>query len=125
MLPQGAMPVTALATMTDDIRQHPSPISGTTALEVHAPSLANPTAGIVRRLAERIGPFKYDMWFGRTRLQAKGDRVEVATDSPFVAAWIDSHYTGDLRCVVRETLGDSATVQIKVAPDLMDDEWGR
>ena len=80
--------MTALATMTNNICQHPSAMPGATALEVRAPS-GNPTAGLIRRLAERIGPFKYDMWFGRARLQAKGERVDpynqVASDQPFPA----------------------------------------
>ncbi len=76
---------------------------------------------ISERLAERIGHRSYDMWFGdTTRLQVQGSCVEVATDSQFVAEWIDGHFRDDITGAARDTLGDLARVDLRVAPDLFD-----
>ena len=40
---------------------------------------------ITEQLTARIGPHKYDMWFGHTRLRIEEGRLEVATDSAYVA----------------------------------------
>lgn len=70
---------------------------------------------IARALEERLGP-RYDMWFGRTALGVNGTRLDVATESPFVARWIERHFAGDLHAVTREVLGEGATVRIDVRP---------
>jgi chromosomal replication initiator protein len=72
-------------------------------------------------LAERIGAHKFDMWFGHARMDVQGDRLDIATDSEFVANWIDKHFAGDLRNVAEDALGESACVNVRVAPD----EFGR
>ncbi len=79
------------------------------------------TRRISERLAERIGHRSYDMWFGdTTRLQVEGSCVQVATDSQFVAEWIDGHFRDDITGAARDTLGDLARVDLRVAPDLFD-----
>lgn len=82
-------------------------------------AVATTTRRISKRLCQRLGPHKFDMWFGNcTKLRVDGDRLEVATDSQFVADWIDAHFVGDLNGVARETLGDRARIEVRVAPDL-------
>jgi len=77
------------------------------------------TRRISERLAERIGHHSYDMWFGdTTQLQVEGSCVRVATDSRFVAEWIDGHFRDDIAGAARDTLGDLAKVDLRVAPDL-------
>ncbi|MHC4218041.1 MAG: DnaA ATPase domain-containing protein [Planctomycetota bacterium] len=77
------------------------------------------THAIGRHLVERIGRHSYDMWFGHAaRLQIEGSCVEVATESRFVADWIDGHFRDALDGAVREALGESARVDLRVAPDL-------
>ncbi len=79
------------------------------------------TRRISERLAERIGHHSYDMWFGdTTRLQVQGSCVQVATDSRFVAEWIDGHFRDEITGAARDTLGDLARVDLRVAPDLFD-----
>jgi len=58
------------------------------------------------------------MWFGHARLRVEGQTVEVATDSQFVARWIDTHFSGELEDVARETLGSQAEIAVHVAPDV-------
>ena len=79
------------------------------------------TRRISERLAERIGHHSYDMWFGNTtRLQVEGSCVQVATESRFVAEWIDGHFRDEIKGAARDTLGDLARVDLRVAPDLFD-----
>ncbi|UCD76376.1 MAG: AAA family ATPase [Phycisphaerales bacterium] len=80
---------------------------------------AHPTARcFTEKLADRIGSHKYDMWFGHAELRVDGQTVEVATDSQFVARWIDAHFSRDLRGVAREMLGEQAEITVHVAPDV-------
>ena len=79
------------------------------------------TRRISERLAERIGHHSYDMWFGdTTRLQVEGSCVQVATDSRFVAEWIDGHFRDEITGAARDTLGDLASVDLRVDPDLFE-----
>ncbi len=79
------------------------------------------TRRISERLAERIGHHSYDMWVGdTTRLQVEGSCVQVATDSRFVAEWIDGHFRDEITGAARDTLGDLASVDLRVAPDLFE-----
>ncbi|MCZ6857774.1 MAG: DnaA/Hda family protein, partial [Gemmatimonadetes bacterium] len=84
------------------------------------------TRTLTQRLADRIGSHKYDMWFDRTaKLTVSAERVEVATGSQFVADWIASHFSDDLRGVASEALGRPADVHIHVDPDLFDQDSAR
>ncbi len=73
---------------------------------------------ITKMLTERIGAHKYDMWFSQARIQVDGDRLDIATDNEFAANWIDKHFALELRGVAEETLGDNASINVRVAPDL-------
>jgi chromosomal replication initiator protein len=80
---------------------------------------------ISRHLADRIGRHSYNMWFGHTtRLQVDGTCVEVATESRFVADWIEGHFRDALDEAVREALGEAAQVDLRVAPDLFGQSTG-
>jgi chromosomal replication initiator protein len=72
---------------------------------------------ITDHLMRRIGPRKYGMWFGNARMNIEGLHVEVATESPYVARWIDSNFAADLHHAAVETLGQSAKVDVRVAPE--------
>ncbi len=77
------------------------------------------TRRISERLAQRIGRHTYHMWFGdTTRLQVEGSCVRVATESRFVADWIDGHFRKELDGAAREALGERAHVDLRVIPDL-------
>ncbi|MHC5113474.1 MAG: DnaA ATPase domain-containing protein [Planctomycetota bacterium] len=77
---------------------------------------------IIRQIESRIGRHRYDMWFGRARLQVDGERVEVATASAFVKKWIDAHFSEDLRGIARDTIGSKARIDVRVAPELFEDD---
>lgn len=75
-------------------------------------------ARITEQLTDQIGTHKYDMWFANTELRVNGRQVEVATDSDFVAKWIDDHFSHELKGAARQTLGEEAEITVRVAPDL-------
>ena len=80
---------------------------------------------ISRHLAEHIGRHSYDMWFGHAaRLHVDGTCVEVLTESRFVADWINGHFRDALDGAARQTLGEAARVDLRVAPDLFDHSAG-
>jgi chromosomal replication initiator protein len=93
------------------------PVETPASKEQTSPSSAT-ARRISRQLASRIGPHKFDMWFGNAKLQVDGRRVEVATDSSFVAKWIDAHFSDDLKGVATEALGPEALIDVRVAPDM-------
>jgi chromosomal replication initiator protein len=83
------------------------------------------THAISRHLVENIGRHSYDMWFGHaTRLHVEGTCVEVVTESRFVADWISGHFRSALDGAARETLGEAARVDLRVAPDLFNQSTG-
>lgn len=83
------------------------------------------TRRISERLAQRIGRHTYHMWFGdTTRLQVEGSCVRVATESRFVADWIDGHFRQELDGAAREALGERAHVDLRVIPKLFGGDAG-
>lgn len=81
--------------------------------------VAAPVELLSRRLADRIGRHKHEMWFSRSaRLSVHDATVDVAAQSRFVADWITSHFAGDLLEVARESLGERAAVHVHVDPGL-------
>jgi chromosomal replication initiator protein len=83
------------------------------------------THAINQRLAEHIGRHSYEMWFGHAaRLRVEGTRVEVVTESRFVADWINGHFRDALAGAAREALGEAARVDLRVAPDLFGQSAG-
>ncbi len=91
----------------------------------HDRSAQAATRRISERLAQRIGHHTYHMWFGdTTRLQVEGSCVRVATESRFVADWINGHFRQELNGAAREALGESAEVDLRVIPDLFGGDAG-
>lgn len=89
------------------------------------PKTSNVERQITESLAKLIGAHKYDMWFGHTRFRMEGKRLAIATDSQFVANWIDTHFAKDLRGVASEAIGKDVQIDVHVAPEMFgrrDDE---
>lgn len=86
--------------------------------ETHRKSRDHRVDDFTRRLAGRIGPQRYDMWFGHsTRFEMSGDTLEVTAQSRFLADWIGQNFSDHLRTTVRETFGDHVSVDVRVAPN--------
>lgn len=55
------------------------------------------------------------MWFGHTDVQVEGTRVIVASESQFVANWIESNFTADLQAVAADVIGPGSELQLNIA----------
>ncbi len=76
-------------------------------------------ARIARRLADRVGPHRYNMWFDRSaRLDYHDNdrRLEVAVPNDFVADWIGRNFQEHLREAASFELGDACGVEVRVDP---------
>lgn len=69
---------------------------------------------ITTKLANRVGPHRYQMWFDATTVTVNADGAQLTTDSQFVAQWIEKHFSKDLQEVAKATLGENATIAITV-----------
>lgn len=83
---------------------------------VHADlSFATDTAhSIMSEFAKRIGSHRFEMWFATTTATVNDTSLTIATDSQFVAQWIESHFLKNLLSATRETLGSEASVIVRV-----------
>lgn len=71
---------------------------------------------MLTELGRRIGSQKMGMWFAHATLRLEESRVQVISDSAFVARWIESHFADELRSIAREVVGPDADVEIKSEP---------
>jgi chromosomal replication initiator protein len=98
---------------------HPSGQSGSPG----SPSSTG-TSGLAQRigqqLGERIGTRKFGLWFDRqtTRLRVEGGSLLVDLATPYVAEWIGRHFSTELNEAARSALGPTATVLLRVSPEV-------
>lgn len=84
------------------------------------PSPSAISARIASRLAERVGPHKYAMWFDRSAridLEHEARQLRVAVPNAFVADWIGRHFGSALREAAAAELGDTVDLALEVEPD--------
>ena len=112
--------------VTDRGRNH----NGTSRRDEDAATRPAGDATLARQIADelrgRIGPERYRAWFdsGTTQLHVDGAKLQVDSQSQFVADWIDRHFAGELRMVARKALGDGARVDVTVVPARSKDRPG-
>ena len=70
---------------------------------------------IGQALLARLGPQRYELWFGRkTRLKLAGDMLVVEAPNVFAANWIRSKFIEDLRAAAAEVLQQNMKIQVNV-----------
>lgn len=70
-------------------------------------------------LAERLGPERYETWFGRTtELRLASDTLTVATDRRFRADFIRGNFRGELEQITARVCSRSISVEVLVEPSL-------
>lgn len=74
------------------------------------------SAAFSRCLQDRIGAHRYEMWFAQARVSIEGNHVQVQTDSPFVARWIDANFADDLRNAAERTVCAQPEIDVCVRP---------
>ncbi|MBP7936206.1 MAG: chromosomal replication initiator protein DnaA [Phycisphaerae bacterium] len=79
-------------------------------------------SSIQSRIAGRIGPQKYRIWFKNgTQLTAAGGHLKVSTPNTFICNWIERHYAEDIGIAAREAGGQDFEVSFVVDPKLQQD----
>lgn len=72
---------------------------------------------ITKQLARRIGEHRFDMWFSDARFTLDRGRIAVSAANTFMARWIESNFTDDLRSAASTALGRDAEVCVNVTDD--------
>jgi len=86
--------------------------------------MACPTARTVseieRKLHERIGQRRYQLWFkNASRLIVDGQQLRVQVPNNYVKGWIENHFSEQLRSAAAETLHQDITLLFEIDPDLL------
>ncbi len=72
-------------------------------------------ARISERLAEQVGPDRFERFFGGpSRLALSGDRLDIDVPNRFAADWIKRHFHGAIHNAVRGATGSDVDVRIRV-----------
>jgi chromosomal replication initiator protein len=77
-------------------------------------------AQIAERLADRVGPRKYGMWFERSAeldFEHDAKRLLVTVPNRFVADWISRNFDQQLRQAAHDAVGQRVDLSVRISPD--------
>lgn len=74
-------------------------------------------ATIMEGVKARLAGNRYDKWFSHAAFTIDAHVLRIATPSPYVRNWIESHYSQTLRDAAINVLGDDAQVAVVVVED--------
>jgi chromosomal replication initiator protein len=81
----------------------------------------NAISAINDAIAEKIGQQKFRIWFkNSTRLTLSGDFLKVGVINPFIANWLQSHFSTQVTESARAVIGNNCQVSFIVDPQLCD-----
>ncbi len=84
-------------------------------ITAHDPQLTR----LADAIAQRVGQQRFHVWFNSsTRLDLKGDGLEIAVPNDFISEWIDRHFKRSIQEAAHEVLGCPLHVRFNVVPDL-------
>lgn len=84
-------------------------------ITAHDPQLSR----LADAIAQRVGQQRFHVWFNSsTRLDLKGDGLEIAVPNDFISEWIDTHFTRSIQEAAHEILGCPLHVRFNVVPEL-------
>jgi len=82
-------------------------------------------AAVRARLADKIGPQRFGLWFGpQTELAISGDCVTVRAPSAFVRDWLRKNFSDHLRASSLAVIGRELTLEFEVEPALLLESTG-
>src|SRR5439155_4735766 len=86
-------------------------------ISAHDPQLAR----LADAIAQRVGQQRFQVWFtNSTRLDFKGDHLEIAVPNDFISEWINRNFSRTIQDAAFEVLGCSLPVTFHVVPQLFD-----
>ncbi len=86
-----------------------------------APSPGEQMKELAGAIERRVGRQRFDVWFQKsTRLDLRGDRLEIAVANDFIGEWIGRHFTQPIQEAASEVLGCSLPLKFRVTPDLFE-----
>jgi len=84
-------------------------------ITAHDPQLSR----LADAIAQRVGQQRFHVWFNSsTRLDLKGDGLEIAVPNDFISEWISTHFTRSIQEAAHEVLGCPLHVHFNVVPEL-------
>jgi chromosomal replication initiator protein len=84
-------------------------------ITAHDPQLSR----LADAIASRVGQQRFHVWFNSsTRLDLKGDGLEIAVPNDFISEWIGTHFTRSIQEAAHEVLGCPLHVRFNVIPEL-------
>jgi len=85
---------------------------------VHA-TVVDTVARIQARIAEKVGPQRYKVWFkNSTQLTLADGFLKVGVPNHFVGNWIESHYSDVIATAAREVTGQDLNLAFSIEPRL-------
>jgi chromosomal replication initiator protein len=70
-------------------------------------------------IKQRVGAQRFSVWFtNSTRLELKGDELEIAVPNDFISEWIAKNFTLPIQEAAREVLGGPLTLHFQVVPQV-------
>ena len=70
-------------------------------------------------IQQRVGAQRFSVWFtNSTRLELKGDQLEIAVPNDFISEWIAKNFAQPIQEAAREVLGGSLSMRFQVVPQL-------
>ena len=76
-------------------------------------------ARIESRIAEKVGPQRYNVWFkNATRFTFTDDYLRVSAPNHFVSEWIERHFAEVIGEVAREVTGNDFVLSFAIDPHL-------
>ena len=70
-------------------------------------------------IAQRVGQQRFHVWFNNsTKLEMKGDGLEIAVPNDFISEWIGTHFTRSIQEAAHEVLGCPLPVRFCVTPEM-------
>ncbi len=78
------------------------------------------TTAIQTKIAERLGPQKYKVWFkNATQIAVAAGHVKVSAPNAFICGWIERHFSETLAEIIEEVTGQPHAVSFGVDPKLL------
>lgn len=79
----------------------------------------DPVVAIEARIAQKVGPKKYAVWFkNATQFTLAGSVLRIGAPNHFVGEWIERHFTPEIQDAAREVTGHELSICFSTDPNL-------